>query len=360
MQEINSRSVDSVQYYLDNIGASVNFLTERHRICFSAICLAEDLEVVIRIIIDTLKMPEFGHRMVDQTRNKLISTIHIKNNECEYVADKIFRQVLYKNHLYQQPIIGEVETISSITNDNITTFYQDYYGPQNLIIAIVGAVIEDKMRDLIEGLLSNWTAKSAKEELLRVPNMPWPSKMLRISKKIPGKSLSTIIVGLPGPCRLDSNYHSTQVANAILGGRNNNNRLFNRIRNEEGLAYWIHSYLSSSKGPSPWMARTQIFSNKADEVISIILEEIKSLQNFYVSNSELEITKSYLIGSMLLNLETNISVASYIADMEYYDLGLDYLHVFQEELSNLSQKDVQTSARKNFSIEQIAVAIAGH
>jgi len=147
--------------------------------------------------------------------------------------------------------------------------------------------------------------------------------------------------------------------NTILGVFGMMGRLGKKIREEQGLAYYVYSHLQGGLGPSPWTAVAGVAPEAVDQAISSLCAEIERIQNELVSAEELADSQAFRTGSMPMALETNSGLADIIIDMELYELGLDYLVEFPQKVRAITPERIQAAAERYLSTEQIGVAVAG-
>jgi zinc protease len=149
------------------------------------------------------------------------------------------------------------------------------------------------------------------------------------------------------------------MANTILGVFGMMGRLGEKVREEQGLAYYAFSRLQGGLGPSPWYVSTGVAPTNVEQALESILAEVSRIQDEPTSDEELEDSKLYRTGSLPVSLETNDGLASIISDMELFELGLDYLQRFPDLIAEITTERVQVAARKYFSTENLAIVVAG-
>jgi zinc protease len=149
------------------------------------------------------------------------------------------------------------------------------------------------------------------------------------------------------------------VANTVLGIFGMYGRLGRRVREENGLAYYVYSKLSGGTGPGPWRILGGFDPQNVEQGQALIFDEIRRLRDERIPRSELEDSQSYLAGSLPLHLETNEGVARSLVNIERYDLGLDYLLQYREMIRSVTAKEIQTVVQRRMDPDHLAVAVAG-
>ena len=136
-------------------------------------------------------------------------------------------------------------------------------------------------------------------------------------------------------------------------------RLGANVREQQGMAYYAASRLSADHEPGTWVAYAGVNPANVERATGAVLDEIKRLCDEPVPAAELEDSKHYLTGSMPLRLETNDGVASQLIDIEWLQLGLDYLARFPGIINNLTAEQVQAAAQRYLDPNAYVLAVAG-
>lgn len=358
MRGTEKRTFDEIYEVLESVGASLDFSAGRHLTEFSASGLAEDLDLILDLVSDSLRQPTFPQQEVEQMRGEILTGLQIRGNDTRYMAGLRFRELLYDGHPYGYDLQGYPDTIAGISRDDLAAFHRRHYGPQGLTVTIVGAVkVEDAARRVAEAL-GDWR----NDEWQAPPDLPpahRPQGTLRDYVPLAEKTQSDIVLGLPGPPRSAEDYLDASMANTILGVFGMMGRLGEKVREEQGLAYYAYSRLQGGLGPSPWYVATGVAPVKVEQAVESILLEIARMRDELTPEEELEDSKMYRTGSLPVSLETNDGLASIISDMELLDLGLDYLQRFPDLVAEITPERVQAAAQKYFSTEDLAIVVAG-
>ena len=358
MRGTRARTFDEIYEALESVGASLDFGAGRHVSDFSAGGLAEDLDLLLDLLSESLCHPTFPAEELEQVRGEILTGLQIRAHDTRRMAGLRFRELLYGDHPYGHSVHGYPETIMELTRDDLRDFHARHYGPENMIITVVGAVDVDEAFSRVDTALGGWLNND-----WEVPADPGPAhrpaSTVRDKVAIPDKSQSDIVLGLPGPPRSAPDYLDVSMANTVLGVFGMMGRLGTSVREEQGLAYYVYSRLRSSLGPSPWYVSTGVAPDKVEQALESILAEIARIQQEPVPDDELEDSKAYRTGSLPVSLETNDGLASIITDIELFDLGLDYLQRFSDLIGEVTPERVQAAAQKYFSTEQLAIAVAG-
>lgn len=173
------------------------------------------------------------------------------------------------------------------------------------------------------------------------------------------KSQSSIVLGWPGPSRLDPDFMPCFIANTVLGVFGMYGRLGSRIREDNGLAYYVYSKLTGGSGPGPWRMLGGFAPSNVSAGVNLIVDELHRLRDEPISQPELDDSVSYLTGSLPLYLETNEGVARSLINIERYQLGVDYLQQYAAMIQSVGADQIQDAVRRWIDPEHFALAVAG-
>ncbi|UCC51382.1 MAG: insulinase family protein [Anaerolineaceae bacterium] len=358
MRGMQGLDFDQTFELLESCGASLDFGGGRHLTQFSGHCLVEDVDLVLDLLVRALRTPLFPEPQIERLRGQILTGLKIRENDTQRMASLGFMETLYKDHPYGRSVHGYDASIVSITRDDLVDFYRHHFGPEGMIVAIVGAIRSEVALATIVDVLGDWN--SAKQQPIpQVPEMPRPVTVVKKEITMPGKTQVDLVMGLPGPCRAAPDYLHASLMNTILGEFGMMGRIGQNLREEQGLAYYASSHLAGGLGPTPWSANAGAAPEDVEDAVDGIKLEIMRMQNELVVPSELADCQSYRAGSLPVSLETNTAIADTMVDMELYDLGLDFLQRFPDLIHSIGAEQIQAAAQKYLSSEQLVVAMAG-
>ncbi len=341
------RSFAEINETIEAVGASIGFSADRYTTGFSAKSLAEDLDLVLAILADELRAPAFPAEHIEKVRGLRLTSIAERENDTRQMAGLALRELLYGEHPFGRDLLGTRETNVAITRDALMEFYETYYRPQGMVIVVVGAIPAEEAVMKVAATFGDWTG----ERPPRPPLPPIPSLNGIRERRVPmpDKSQADIVLGWPAMPRHHPDFDKARLANTVLGVFGMMGRLGANVRERQGMAYYAYSRLSTNKQSGLWLASAGVNPANVERAIRAML----------VPEDELADCKRYLTGSLPLHLETNDGVASILSDIEWHDLGLDYVRRYPDIINNLTADDVQAVAQKYLATGRYALAIAG-
>ncbi|MGA9191560.1 MAG: pitrilysin family protein [Anaerolineales bacterium] len=358
MRGTRSRSFDEIYQTIESIGASLSIGAGSHHTSFRGKALAEDLQVILDLLNDVLRSPAFPKRDIEQLRAEKLTGLALRDQDTSSVADMAFDKLLYRRHPYSQPSDGYPDTVGTLTVADLRAFHKRAYGPRRAILAIVGAVKAEKALDAVEALFGDWSARGL-DEPPEVPDAPALRKAARKNVVMEGKTQVDLVMGAAGPRRSDPDYLAASLGNNVLGRFGLYGRIGDRVRQQEGLAYYAYSSVSGGSGPGPWKISAGVNPANADRAAELIKAEIKRFTEKKIAKSELTDNQANFIGRLPLQLESNGGVAGGLVYIERHGLGLDYYQKYPQSIMNISREDVLDAARHYLDPDRLALAVAG-
>jgi len=326
-----SHTFQEINEALDDVGASLSIAAERDEMGFGGRALAEDFDLLINLLAELLMTPTFPEAELEKIRGQLLTQLGILAMDTGYRADRAFMSSLYPpGHPYARSVVGTRETVSAFSTEDLKRFHQDTYHPGGLVLSIVGAIDASKVVEKVSATLGKWRVEGPVRRWFVSP-AETPDEIITQRVDIPGKSQADLILGVIGMSRRSPDYYPAMMANVILGRLGMMGRLGDKVRDDQGLAYYVTSSLHASRGTRPWDIVAGVNPQKVEQAVAAILQEIQRLRDEPVSEEELNDCKTYLSGALPLQLETNEGISVFLLNVEKYDLGMDYLQRFPEE-----------------------------
>lgn len=352
-----SRKANDINEELDFMGASLDVSAENDYTIIKLSILKKDIEKGFEIFSDILLNPVFPQEEIDRKKDQIKGYLIRLEEEPSFLAERAFRKELFGDHPYGRLVEGSIESIDKITREDIVTFYSNYFIPNNSIISIVGDLTTEELNTLFAKYLANWREKDMSEEFVNEITEQKEFKVIKIDKDL---TQANIIIGTIGIKRKDPQYYAFSVMSYIFGGGGFSSRLMQSIREEKGLAYDVRSFFNAYKKGGSFQIGIQTKNETANIAIDEIIRQVKRMREEGISDEELEEAKSYLVGSFKRRLDTNRKVADFLAFVEFFELGLDYIERYQDYINNVTKEDVIELIRKYLVPEDFVIVIVAN
>jgi zinc protease len=182
-------------------------------------------------------------------------------------------------------------------------------------------------------------------------------KVIKIDRDL---TQANIVLGHIGISRENPDYYAVSVMNYILGGGGFSSRLMQSIRDSMGLAYDVHSFFRPYKESGTFEIGVQTKNESAQIALDEISKQLERIRKEHVSDEELSEAKSYLTGSFSRRLDTNRKIADFLASVEFYNLGDDYVKKYADYINAVTKEDVLRVAQKYLDPEQYILVVVAN
>src|ERR1051325_5939983 len=301
------RSAEDIARQVDSIGGNMDAFTAKECICFNVKVLDEHLPIAMDVLSDLVLNPVFDIKDIGRERGVILEEIKMDEDNPDYLVHEIFTQNFWKDHPLGKPILGTKETVRSFEQEKLFNFYRQRFSPNNMIISAAGNLNHHAFVELI---------KERFAALHSVPNgfhLPAPAITPRVITRNK-KSLEQVqlCLGVPSHPISDEKRYVSYILNTVLGG-GMSSRLFQKIREEQGLVYSIYSDLNPYRdtGCMAIYAGTSVESVR--QVVDHVLAEFQELKSAPIAEDELRRAKDQLKGGLMLSLESSTSRMSNLA-----------------------------------------------
>src|ERR1700688_3087213 len=348
------RSAEDIAKQVDSIGGNMDAFTAKECICFNMKVLDEHLPIAMDVLSDLALNPTSDVQYISRERGVILEEIKMDEDSPDYLVHEIFTQNFWKDHALGKPILGTKDSVKSFERDPVLTFYDQRFTPGNLIICAAGNLKHEQFVELV--------AKHF-EHMKPVKNgfhSPQPKIVPRIVMRNK-KALEQvqICVGVPSHPIAHERRHASYILNTLLGG-GMSSRLFQNIRERQGLAYSIYSDLNPYRDTGCLSVYAGTSRESASKVVESIVSEFRKLKSENVPEEEIRLSKDQLKGSLMLSLESSTARMSSLARQEMYFDHFQDLDELIEKIEAVTVEDLQQTAEEFFRTEQIAVTILGN
>jgi zinc protease len=352
-----TRSATEIADALDGCGASLSVIAGRHQLTVSATCLSEDVEAIFSLVADLVRHPQFDEREVATRRAELLTAILQDEDDPAAVAVDVLMSRLYPGHPYGRRPRGTPQTVEQIGREQLTAFHRAWFTPQGTTVVVVGDVDADQMIREVTRAFQTWAVER--------PLDPSPSRVSRPSQRyaeiVPmmNKAQADVAYAFVGVRRSDPDYYAAWVMNNALGQYALGGRLGDSIRERQGMAYYVYSTLDASLAEGPLMVRAGVAAENVDRTVASIDRELTAVRTEGVTANELDESKSYLIGSIPRQLETNAGIAGFLLSAELHGLGADYEARLPRLIETVTLDEVNQVARRLLDPARAVIVVAG-
>ena len=349
-----NRSAEDIARQVDSIGGNIDAFTAKECISFSIKVLDEHLPIALDVLGDLVLNPVFDDQDITRERGVILEEIKMDEDNPDYLVHEIFTQNFWKDHPLGRPILGTRDTVKRFERTPVLGFYQQRFSPGNFIITAAGHLKHEHFVELVNKYFQGM--KPVSNGFHSSPPTIVPRIILRNKKSL---EQVQICVGVPSYPITHERRHTSYILNTLLGG-GMSSRLFQNIRERQGLAYAIYSDLNPYRDTGCLSVYAGTSKQSATKVVESVVTEFRKLKAERVSEEELRRAKDQLKGSLMLSLESSTARMSNLARQEmYFDhfYGLDELIA---KIEAVTAEELQILANTFFQTDNIAVTILGN
>jgi predicted Zn-dependent peptidase len=348
------RTAEEIARQVDSIGGNLDAFTAKECICFNVKVLDEHVPTALDILSDLVLNPNFDQADIARERGVILEEIKMDEDNPDYLVHEIFTQNFFKDHPLGKPILGTKETVKRFERQPVVEAYAHRFAPGNIIVSAAGNLDHDKFVELVTKQFEHM--KPTKNGFHASAPKTFSRITLRNKKALEQVQLC---LGVPSHPIAHEKRHAGYILNTLLGG-GMSSRLFQNIRERQGLAYSIYSDLNPYRdtGCMAVYAGTSLAS--ASKVVQSVISEFRSLKATPVPEEELRRSKAQLKGSLMLSLESSSARMANLARQEmYFDRFYD-LDELIARIEAVTTEDLTELANEFFQTESVAVTVLGN
>jgi predicted Zn-dependent peptidase len=305
------RSAFQIAKEFDAIGGQTNAFTSMEHTCYHARVLDTHLDTMVDILCDIFLNSIFDEREVARERPVIVQEIGMVEDSPEDSVHSMMGPAFWGNHPLGRSILGSRENIQAFDNKTIKRFFERFYQPDRIVIAIAGNVAHDRFVERVGPVFSTIAAGNG----FAPRHVPSTGSGIKLRHR--DLEQSHICLGMRGVPVADSRRFAASLINTILGG-NMSSRLFQIIREERGLAYSIYSFLSAFADTGMFGVYTAVDPLSIDASVDLIMDQIRRLKREPVTDDVLSDAKAFTKGNLLMAAESPDNQMIRLAQNEYY------------------------------------------
>ncbi|MCB9915560.1 MAG: insulinase family protein [Planctomycetes bacterium] len=319
---------------------------------------ASQWKLLLKVCGEVLTTPTFPTAQVRRQQQRLLQRLQIEAADPRRRGANRFRAMIYGDHWLGRPAYGSRESVAKIEPRHLRAYHARNWVACRGVIAVCGDVAPEAVRDELERCLRRWPLG---RPLVKTPAV-FPEPRAEVVVVPAERQQAHLYLGHLGIRRADPDYATLVVLDHVLGqGPGFTNRVGRILRDELGLAYTVSAGITPSAGllPGTFTAYIGTSPDKVGTALRGFLHEMRRLQDELVPADELEVAKSYLVGSFAMGFERASRRASYLVSAEVHQLPPDNLEALPRAFAAVTPEDVQRVARAHLMPDACCVCAAG-
>jgi zinc protease len=327
---------------LERKAIELGFQAERDTLRGTLRTLTENRDEAFDYLRLALTKPRFEGTDVEIIRSQILSNLRRATTSPTDIASLRWWQTAFADHPYGRPVNGSLESVPTVTADDLKDYTRRVLARANLKIAVVGDIDAEAVKAMLDRVFG---ALPAEPDLKPVANVAPQGLGRRIVVKLDVPQ-AVVTFGGAGIARKDPDFMAAYIVNHILGGGAFSSRLYQEVREKRGLAYSVYDSLVWLNHSALFLGGTATRADRAGETLDVIDKEIRRLAESGPTADELAKAKAYLNGSFALNLDTSSKIAALLVQLQLDGLGIDYFTRRPEMINAVTLDDAKRVAKR--------------
>jgi predicted Zn-dependent peptidase len=348
----HARDAYELALSLESVGGHLDAFTGREVTCFDARALDEHLDLAVEVLADLVLNPKLDPRDVEKEKKVILDEIHTYEDTPDERIHDLFADVVWAGHPLGNRILGTRESVQAFSREDVARYHQRRYGTSNLLIAIAGSFDWDRFLNEVSVRFGS-VAPGVPPE----PNGVEPNGR-DVVHHVKDLAQQYLCIGTRGLPSLHEDRHALVVLSTLLGG-GMSSRLFQRVREQEGLAYSVYTYADFYRDAGIFCAGMNVQPEHGRRAVALTLEEFERVIREGVPESELESVKAQLRGNLLLGLESTSNRMHRIARNQLYEGRFVPLDELLARVDQVRSEDVQRIATELIPRDRLSLVALG-
>lgn len=338
---------------LDAHAVDIGAHTGRETFMIEVSSLKSEFPYAVERLEELLKDPNYTEEALDQVKHQKIGWLMQKKSDFDYIAGNSLRATLFKDSALAKPYDGTVQSIESMTLEEIRTFITTHLGYNNVIGVVGGDITPDEATAYLTRLLSLLPKVQKREvENIKVSDK---KEIVLINEDT---QQAYIYFGAPfNFSYADMDQHKAKIAEYLLGGAGFGSRLMEEIRVKRGLTYGVYSSLMCTKSASYLSGYMQTKLSTQDEAKDLIQEVVDTFVKEGITQEELDDTKKFLLGSEPLRIETLSQRLNRTYNDFYLGRPLDFSKEQLKNIESVTLDEINTFIKAHTELSDITFSI---
>ena len=347
-----SRTAEAIARAMDSVGGQMDAFTTKEYTCFYVQVLDEHLPMAVDLLTDILLHPLFDAEELEREKSVVLQEIKMVEDTPDDLIHDLFAAHVWDGHPLGRPILGRREAVQAYDRDVVHRHFEEHYVPPRIIIAVAGNVTHDRVVDLFGAGFNGFARPGGGRDT--------PAPPMRPGVNIVPKDLEQVhlVMGFPGLPHAAPERYALFLLNDIVGG-SMSSRLFQEVRERQGLVYSIHSGVQAFSDTGTLYIYAATDAPNFARVLKSILKEIRGLKKDGVSVEDLARAKDHLKGSLMLSLESTSSRMNRLAKHEMHFGSFLTLDEMLRAIEAVKHEEVQALVSQILDEDRLALTTYG-
>jgi len=346
------RSAKQIASSLESRGGSLNAFTSKENTCFVARVLDRHIPEAVDVLADLVSSPTFSQSLMNREKGVICEEI---KEAFDTPSDRIhdnFARAFWRNHALGQPILGGQEIISKMTRKRVVNYFQRHYRSNSMVVAASGAITHRRLLQLVRDKLD------VSGGVVAIPESPTYTNQRNVTVEQTDGLQTHLCLGFPGLAYTDKQRASAMALHAHLGG-GMSSVLFQKIREEKGLAYAVYTFHDFHRDAGLFGAYMATDQTHANQAFDMTLKEMKRVKKKRLTESRLDEVKAQLMGGFIIGMESTSNRMSRLARLEIMSGEYKTIDQTLRSIERIKTSDVLEIANRTIDEDKLALAVLG-
>ena len=338
----------------ESLAASFDYDVSDDAVSVSARFLSETRDEAMALLRDSLVSPRFDADAIARVRAQVLSGIRSDATDPDEIASATFDKMVFGDHPYGTPLQGSLESVGSLTRDDLVAAHDGAMARDRVYIAAAGDISAEELGVLVDDVLAGLPQTG-----LPLPDAAAVDTQAGVSVVPFDTPQSVAVFGHEGIAFDDPDFFAAFVLNQVLGAGGFESRLMTEVREKRGLTYGIYSYLAMKDHADLYLGRFASANERIAEAVDVVRKEWAALARDGVTQEELDAAKTYLTGAYPLRFDGNGPIARILVGMQIDGMPIDYVTTRNDRVEAVTLEEVNRVASELLDPEALHFVVVG-
>jgi zinc protease len=340
---------------LEDIAARLRFSSSTEWFRGSLRTLSANRDKAFSLLALALAKPRFDDKPVERIRAQIIAGLRSSLQDPDTIASRAWYRQVFPDHPYGRPNDGAVESIKSITVEDLRDFTRRYFVRKSLVVGVAGDITAEELAQRLDQVFGA-LPETGSSDVVPEATPAAVGKLTVIERNVPQ---SVVLFGHAGIKRNDPDWYAAYVMMRILGGGGFSSRLTEEVREKRGLAYSVYAYPNPFDHAALIVGGVATANSRVAQSLGVIRAEWRRMAEQGVTPEELANAKTFINGSFPLRLDSTRRIAGMLLAVQINGLGIDYLGRRHELINRVTVEDIGRVARRLLRPDDLTVVVVG-
>ena len=343
----------AVSEAIEGVGGVMNASTDREMTVFWCKVARLHYKTAFAVLMDMVLNSRLDPEEVEKEREVIQEELRMTYDQPSYRVDLLIDEAMWPDQAMGRDVGGTLETVADIQQKDIREYMHQQYNPANTVVAVAGNVTHEEVVDMLAETTRDWKPLESLDWELATDNVEGP--LVKVERR--HSDQTHLCLGVPGLSLTHPDRYAFNLMNTILGD-GMSSRLFLNLREEQGLAYDVHSSSSNYRDTGALVVYCGVEPSKTNDAVKTIVKEFQGMHQA-PSEQELNKAREYSKGRLLLRMEDTRAVASWLGAQELLQDSVRTPEEVVESLDAVTPADIARVAKNFLNDDKMRLAVVG-